>query len=56
MQSNPLSGGYLRNYCSTGLTVMVHLSKFAESCKEVNANDAAYVVTLWEKMKNVDKC
>ncbi len=33
---------------------MVHLSKFAEFCEEMNANDA-YVVTLWGKMTNVKK-
>ena len=39
---------------TTGLTAMVHLSKFAEFYKEISAN-AAKVVTLCEKMKNVHK-
>ncbi len=30
-------------------------SKFAEFCKELSANATA-VVTLWEKIKNVNKC
>ncbi len=52
MQSNSLSGGISG---TTGLTEMVHLSKFAEFCKEMNAN-AAYVVTHGGKMKNVNEC